>query len=323
VQYGPFRNDDPPGLLKVWNESASGRGAAFLQSTIPLETFVFAKRYFDRNGLIVARDGARVVGFVHAGFGPNGETGESGTEAGVICVLVVHPDVRGHGIGTELLRRAEHYVMAAGARSVYFGAMRPLFPFYWGIYGGSEPPGVLVSDPAAGPFLQARGYLEWDRCLVLQRPLEGPAIADPRFPGLKRQYELRGIPRPSSGRLYEEIAQAPLEILQLELQDRATGAVVALAHAWDMDLFGWRWHEPAVGIMDVEVREDLRGRGMGKLLLSLVITYLQEQFFTLAEVQTMVKNVAAIGLYEALGFRRVDEGRVYRRRDASFPGGPA
>src|ERR671938_100354 len=71
VHYRTFRNTDPPGLVDVWNACFTGRGAAYVHGPGVLEYFLFAKPYFDPDGLIVALEGSEVVGFAHAGFGPN------------------------------------------------------------------------------------------------------------------------------------------------------------------------------------------------------------------------------------------------------------
>ncbi len=313
IRYRPFRNNDPPGLVRIWNESLAARGAAFLHGTTPLEHYVLAKPYFDRAGLIVAETDEEPVGFAHAAFGPD-ETGQKlAYDAGVICVTVVRPDFRSRGIGSELLHRAEAYLRAKGARGVYFGGMHPLNPFYLGLYGGSELPGVLASDVCAEPFLKANHYAIYDRCLVLGRPVEPPPSAgDPRFPALRRKYELQVLPRPVGRKWFEECLLSPFEMLYFQLQETRTGATAAHAMAWDMDLFGWRWHQPTAGITAVEVRPELRRQGIGKFLLIQVLQYLREQFFTHIEIQAMERNIPAINLYESLGFTKVDEGRVYR-----------
>ncbi len=46
-------------------------------------------------------------------------------------------------------------------------------PFYVGLYGGSELPGILDSDPQHQGFFRAAGYREIDRTVVLHRELTG------------------------------------------------------------------------------------------------------------------------------------------------------
>lgn len=316
IGYRPFRNFDSPALVAIWNQAVTGRGAAFLHSTAVLENYVLAKPYFDPEGLIVAEEDGEVVGFSHGGFGPAAGGLRLTTDAGVICALVVARAHRRRGIGTELLHRAEAYLQNKGAQAVYFGAMRPLNPFYLGLYGGSELPGVLTSEVHAEPFLLARGYTVWDRCIVLNRALDSaPAVADARFPAIRHQYRLHALLRPASTRLYEEWVLSPLETLQFELKDKSSGVWVGRAITWEMDLFSWRWHQATAGIMDVEVHEGYRRQGLGKFLVAQILECLyREQFFARVEVQTMQRNLAALSLYEGLGFQRVDEGRVYRLR---------
>lgn len=313
VAYRTFRNPDPPQLLRVWNAAMTGRSAAFLQGTPQLELFVFSKPYFDRRGLFIAEDGGQVVGFAHAGFGPT-EAGDSlDYSKGVICLIVVHPKYQRMGIGTELLHRAENYLREKGAKQIYAGGSRPMNPFYWGLYGGSELPGLLLSDTGADFFFQAHGYELWETALVFQRPLDGQVVvSDPRISSIKRKYEVRVMPRPVSKRWYDECTYAPLEMLHFQIQEAATGIALGQARMWDMDPFAWRWHQPSAGIIDIEIQSSHRRQGLGKYLLYQVLRYLQEQFYALVEVQCFARNEAAINLYNKLGFRQVDEGRVYR-----------
>ena len=71
IAFRCFRNDDPPRLADTWRCADLGPAAVQPMTSALLEACVFSKPYFDREGLLVAVDGARVVGFAHAGFGPN------------------------------------------------------------------------------------------------------------------------------------------------------------------------------------------------------------------------------------------------------------
>ncbi len=313
IQYRSYRNYDPPALVQIWNEALTGRSAAILQGTTPLDYFVLAKPYFDPKGLILAIDGVTPVGFAHAGFGPDDSGQRLSTEQGVICMVVVRPSHRGRGIASQLLRHAEAYLRSKGAQTIFAGPMRPLNPFYWGIYGGSEAAGFLASDPSAEPFLRANGYVVWDRCLVMNRSLDPmPPVVDPRFPLLRRKVEVQITPASSNQRWYDACLRSNFEMLLFQLKEIDTGEHVAQATVWDMDMFAWRWHQPSVGIIDVEVRESHRRQGLGKFLITQILAYLQDQYFSLVEIQTMERNLAAMNLYQSLGFQKVDEGRVYR-----------
>ncbi len=314
IHYRTFRNDDPPGLVKVWNEAFPGRGAVPLPTASALEEYVFAKPYFDPAGLVVALEDGQHVGFAHAGFGPNPDQSSLSTRNGVLCAVGVRPSHQRRGIGTELLRRCEAYLSGRGAATLYAGPMRPLNPFYLGLYGGSESAGFLASDAAADPFLQRHGYLRHEAGLVFQRRLEGPInVTDPRFLAVRRRFELVAQPRKGAATWWQECVLGPIELLDVLLREKANGQVAARAAAWEMLGFCQRWGAPAVGIIDLEVRESLRRQGLAKFVLVHLLRHVQEQFFSLVEVQANERNEAALRLYRGLGFEQVDTGRVYRK----------
>ena len=80
-----------------------------------------------------------------------------------------------------------------------------------------------------------------------------------------------------------------------------------------MEGYGWRWNTPAAGIMDIQVRSDLRRQGVGKYLLAQLLRYLQEQYFGVVEVQVNEDSDAAIRMFKAIGFTLVDAGYLYRK----------
>jgi ribosomal protein S18 acetylase RimI-like enzyme len=314
VTYRRFRNDDPPRLVEVWNEAFTGRGAVKLRHSSPLDNYILAKPYFDPAGLIVAEDNRVCVGFAHAGFGPNADEMALSREAGVVCLLGVRPAFRGRGIGSELLRRCETYLTDAGATSLHAGPLRPLNPFYLGLYGGSELPGFLASDVTMEPFFLGHGYRVHQTSLVYQRQLIKPVnVTDGRFAGLRQQYEVVVAPVTGIASWWQECVLGPLELIEFRLEEKPTGRVAARCRVWEMEGFSWRWNLPAVGITEVEVREDVRRRGLAKFLLAQILRYLQDQFFGVAEVHALEDNEPALRLFQGLGFEQVDVGRMYRK----------
>jgi ribosomal protein S18 acetylase RimI-like enzyme len=314
VYYRHFRNDDPPGLAEVWNDAFTGRGGVRLRHSSPLENYVFAKSYFDRAGLIVAVEEGKHVGFAHAGFGPDQTQIALCKANGVICMIGVRPSHRRRGIGSELLRHCESYLTAGGAHAMYAGPKAPFNPFYFGLYGGSDLPGFLESDTLADPFLRKHGYQPQNTTVVFQRSLVDPLqSADGRFPALRRQFEMRIVPKRGAGTWWQECVQGPVETVEFFLEDKTTTEVVARTAVWEMDGFSWRWNQPAVGIVEIEVRENLRRQGLAKFLLTQLLRYLQEQFFGLAEVQANEQNQPALNLFQSLGFQQVDAGRMYKK----------
>jgi ribosomal protein S18 acetylase RimI-like enzyme len=314
VDYRNFRNNDPPGLAEIWNESFTGRGEVRLRHSSPLETYVFAKPYFEPAGLIVAEEAGVRVGFAHAGFGPNDTQAALSRTEGVVCAIGVRPSYRRRGIGSELLRRCEHYLQQKGAQTLFAGPMVPVNPFYFGLYGGSELPGFLTSDGDAEPFFRHHGYQVASANFVFQRLLHKAVnVVDGRFPALRRRFEVRIVPRTGAATWWQECVMGPVEVVEFQLEEKATGQVMARTAVWEMDGFSWRWNQPAVGILDVQVREDLRRQGMAKYLLTQMLRYLQDQFFGVAEVHAAEGKEAAINLYQSVGFEQVDVGRRYKK----------
>jgi ribosomal protein S18 acetylase RimI-like enzyme len=314
VQYRSFRNTDPPALVEIWNEAFTGRGVVHLRHSTPLEHYVFAKPYFDPAGLILAEENGVGVGVVHAGFGANESETDVSAAAGVVCLIGVRPAFRRRGIGTELLRRAEEYLRGRGATALYAGPMRPLNPFYLGLYGGTELPGFLASDALADPFFTHRGYRAYQTSLVFHRRLDKPVTTvDARFPALRTRYELRITPRKGAGTWWQEASLGLVEPFDFQLLEKQGGKLAAQTAVWEMEGFSWRWNQPSVGLTELEVRPDVRRQGLAKFMVTQILRYLQEQFFGIVEAQTLEQNEAAVRLYRAAGFEQVDLGRAYRR----------
>jgi ribosomal protein S18 acetylase RimI-like enzyme len=314
AEYRTFRNDDPPGLVTIWNEAFTERGAVQLRHSAPLERHIFSKPYFDAAGLVVAvQDGVR-VGFGHAAFGPNSTESGLSYEKGVTCMIGVRPAFRRRGIGSELLARCEAYLSARGAGALFAGPMQPLNPFYLALYGGSALPGFLDTDKAAAPFFEHHGYQALETSLVFHRRLaQSVVMADGRFAGLRRRFEVRVLPRTGPSTWWQECVLSAVEPLVFRLEEAGTGLVAGQADVWEMEGFSWRWGLPTVGIMAFTIQEGLRRQGLGKFLLAHVLKYLQDQFFGLVEVQAMARNEAAVNLYRGLGFEQVDSGRAFRK----------
>ncbi len=313
VEYRTFRNTDPPRLVQVWNESMTGRGAARLRHSTVLERHVLSKPYFEPAGMLIAEENGEVLGFAHAGFGPNPRETLLARTIGVVCLVAVRPAFRRRGIGSELLRRAEAHLREKGAQTIQFGNSKPVNPFYFGIYGGSDQPGLLDSESAAG-FLEKRGYKGWESSFVYQRVLDQPVnVADGRFAALRRKYDVRILPRVPLGTWWQECVTGLVEPVEFRLEDKTNGKPIARASAWEMEAFSSTWNQPAVGLLDVNVRDDLRRQGLAKFLLAQLLRYLQDQYFGIVEVQVPESNPTAAALFTSVGFEKADVGRAYRK----------
>jgi ribosomal protein S18 acetylase RimI-like enzyme len=313
IHYRTFRNTDPPALAAVWNASFDQRAAVQLPSATLLEYFTFAKPYFDPEGLVIAEDGDRVVGFGHAGFGSNAAGTSLDLRRGVTCALGVLPERRGRGIGSELLSRCEDYLRQRGSTELWAGPSEGLNPFTFGLYGGSRSPGFLESDPLARPFLEKRGYTVSGTSLVYRLPFQNvPEVADIRFVHFRQGYEVYACLVQKRG-WWQDCVLGPIELVEYRIREKASGEEVARARVWEMDTFAHTWGEHAVGLVDLEVPPERRRQGFAKFLLTRILLHLQEQFFSLIEAQTPPDNAAMVGLLQGLGFQQSDVGHTYRK----------
>lgn len=319
IRYRDFRNFDPPRLLRLWLACELGPAAARPASTDVFELFVYSQQFFDPAGLILAFDGDRLVGFVHAGFGYQADGSGLDRRLGVICAIMVSPDVRRRGIGRELLRRAEEYLHAEGATEVRAGPAPLTDPYYFGIYGGSRPSGFHLSDPAAEPFFLAGGYEVWERHAVYQRNLtESRDPVNLRLMTVRRQTELTvgDAPPDPTWWWYTHFGRwdsLGIETLRFWLTLKDGGDLVAGVTVLGLDQYLSHWQTRAVGLVDLHVREDRRGEGFGQALLVEVAKRLRQEFVALAEIHAPESNAPALRAVESAGFERTDTGIVYRK----------
>jgi len=322
IEYRRFRNTDPPALADVWNESHASRSSYPVRTPALLERWLFSKPYFDPEGLIVAVDTqaeGRVVGYILAGFGPNAELNALDYSQGVICLLAVRPAYRRRGIARELVGRAEEYLLRHGAKVLRAGPRWPYCPFGFGLYGGTNCPGFLASDPGADPLFRKLGYVPAGTTIVFHKRLDSPlAVADARFQILRRRYDTMVIRSAIPPSWWHECVWGTLEPVEFRLTDKLANHFIAgRALVWELEGYGWRWGLPAAGVLDIQVREDLRGQGLGKFLMVQVLRFLQEQYFGLCEVQAADTQPELTGLCRALGMEQVDYGTTYIKGSGS------
>ncbi len=323
VRFRPFRNSDPPRLLHLFRQSRPGRAFACPESTHALELSVFCLPYFDPQGLIIAEEEGAVVGFVHAGFAFNGTLDGLDYSVGIICCVLVLHEFQHHGIGQQLVQRAEEYLRGRGAQSIQAGQSRYRDPFYFGIYGGARPSGFLQSDACADPFFRALGYQPVQRIPIFQRDLTDRK--DPmnfRLMALRRQTELQVTDQPEHPTLWWYCKFGNIESMQFRLLEKKTGAPIASVTVVGLDHYIAAWHERAIGLVDVFVDQAFRGQGFGQTLIVEAIRRLRTEMITRAEIHIPEDYPDAVGAILASGFTQVDAGIVYARPESTPPAAP-
>lgn len=319
IQYRTFRNPDPPRILELWLQCPLGRSGARPQSTDVFEVFNYAQLFFDPAGLILACDGPQVVGFTHAGFCCSDDESRLDHSRGVICLALVHPGYHRRGIGRELVRRAEEYLTARGAREIFAGPSPHRDPFYFGLYGGTRPSGFLESDPMASQFFTGLGYEAHERHQVFQRNLA--VSRDPinlRIAAIRRQTELTIVDKPyrPTWWWYTHFGRwdsAGIDLLRFRLVRKEDGEPLAGVTVIGLDQYIPVWQQRAIGLVDLFVVESLRGQGYGQTLLVEVLRRLRQELIDLAELHAPEANALALKVIKAAGFQQIDTGVVYRK----------
>lgn len=314
ISYRSFRNHDTPQLIEVWRSQPRARGLAQPVSVELFEQLVLAKPYFENEGLIVALDDRSIVGFAHAGFGATDNNEGLNRRFGVTSLLLVRPEFQQSPVGPDLLARSEQYLRARGAGVLYAGGIRPLDPFYRGLYGGSEMPGVLASDTFANGIYRAAGYREIDRVVIFDRELAGfrPPV-DRTQMQIRRTSVVEEVTDAAPRNWWEACALEHFQVTAFHLRQRDELGASASARFWLLETFAAGWGVQAAGLFELEVAAEERRRGLATFLLGDAFRRLAAQGIGLVEVQTMAGNTAARALYEKLGFREVDAGIAYRK----------
>jgi len=279
-----------------------------------LETTLLAKPYFDAEGLIVATENGEVVGFAHAGFGPSENEQGISTELGVTCMLMTRSGEVEPELAEKLLHASEEYLKRRGARVLYAGPTEPLNPFYLGLYGGSEMPGILDSMDGWQSFYREHGYEPVQGIDVLQCDLTRfrPVINRQQIQ-YRRTMQIEAIYDPQSESWWEACTMGCLERVRFNLLPKGGSEVLGHVTCWNLEPLASTWGKCAAGILSLEVAREHRRRGLATFLLGEALSKLKAERNTLIEAQTIETNTPARGLFGKLGFSPIDHGVVMRK----------
>lgn len=319
TRFRAFRNTDPPALTKLWNLGISGTVAARPLRVHELDAQAFGTIAFEPQGLIVAEQDGTVVGFAHAGFGPEDSSaagaarpGRLGRDVGTIAMLLVAPEVTDPEIARGLVDRAERFLRDRGAKVIYLGGQSPLNPYYWSLYGGSEFAGVLSSHQQLHRIARECGYEPVSTTIILEADLNQPQPRDPRAVILKRQYQAVFYEDELPSSWWESLALGDFHPTRVRLTSKLDDEEIAHAVMWDMSWFSRVDGRARIGVIEFEVAPRHRRNGFGRFLMTEILRTAREQLFAVAQVQTNSTNEAALALYTSTGFHPIDEATLYR-----------
>lgn len=267
VRIDPYRNGDEAAILDLWRE-------ALAPDPIDAATFaqkVLADVNYEREGLLVARQGDRPVGFALALVRrvPLGPDDGLDPDTGWITAFAVAPDARRAGAASRLFDSAEAFVHSRGRRRVEVSPYAP--NYFW--------PGVDKDRyPEAIAFLAARGYKALYDAVAMDKNLVGfttPADVAELELSLRREgYDFTVL----APRFVRSLVEFNERVFYADWA-RACREAVARRVDWDRTLICVKDDEVCgfaqIGAYDhvpdrfgpFGVDESLRGKGIGKVLL--------------------------------------------------------
>jgi RimJ/RimL family protein N-acetyltransferase len=315
IEYRPYLNTDLPGIVSVWKQQRSHRAFSQVMYNDLFERTVLSKPYFEHSGLIVALSGGTIVGFVHCGFGPNQQRSDLDCTNGIICLLLTAPIPEQVELCNSLIGRAEDYLRHGGSTSIWTGTVFPYSPFYLGLYGGSNVPGILSAHQATIETFENQGYVQQSRILVMQRSLHNfQAVLDRKQTQVRRSYRIEQDMDPLAANWWEACTLGNTNRSIFNLIDRKTNQQRGNLSYWDIEPLARNWGVRAMGLFDLSIDETTRQSGLGTFLAGESLRCMQQQGINLVEAQVADDNLAATSLFEKMGFEAIDTGIVLQKK---------
>ena len=319
THFRAYRNPDSPALADLWNRGLPDSALARPINGHEFDAQVVSKPTFESEGLIVAEREGKVVGFAHAGFGPDDPVGavyQLNYDLGTIGMLVVEPGNDDPEVADGLMVAAETYLRERGAKVLYAGGQYPLNPFYWGLYGGSEWAGILSSHLGFLKAVQRAGYEPVSSTVLLEADLSSPEVRDPRSPLIKRQARVDIVEDVLPENWWQSLWIGDFRPTQYRLVAKADERELARATTWDMSWFGRRDGRAGIGLVAMEVGTSVRRKGYGRHLMVEILRHARSEMLSVVSLQTNSTNAPALALYQSVGFQPVETATLFRRPGA-------
>lgn len=315
VSYRPFLNGDVPAVVDIWRNHGPDPALAANISIDLFDKLVLSKPYFDREGLIMALKGQEVIGFVHAGFGPDPDELRIDVCRGVVSLLLLHADCEDLQVADGLLKQAEQYLKERGAEEIFGIGFGNLCPFYLGLYGGCDLPGVLESDTVRQELFARNGYLNAGRILRYGRELEGyRPVMDRNTLLLRRNTRIEFVTDPPSRSWWDACTQGCLPQLEAVVRPVSGGPGIASVIFWDMQTLTGHSENRIMGLSSIRISDPERTASAAKYLLAESFRYLQQQGIGQVQGQCREDDSVLRPLLEATGFEQRDAGIILKKR---------
>lgn len=298
----------------MWKQQRAQRAFAQTMYNDLFERLVLSKPFFDPEGLIVAQRAGETVGFVHCGFGPNDSRSDLDYANGIICLLLTTAISEKFEVCNQLIERAEQYLAGRGSTTIFTGTVFPFSPFYLGLYGGSNVPGILSINQPIMEVFKSRGYQPQNQILVMQRSLHNfRAVLDRQQTTVRRSFRIEQDQDPMAANWWEACTLGSTNRCIFNLIDRKTNQNQGNISYWDVEPLARNWGVRAMGLFDLRIDRAARQAGLGTFLIGESLRHMQQQGINLVEAQVAESNLPATNLFEKMGFEAIDTGNVLQR----------
>ena len=260
----------------------------------------------------MACDGARPIGFAHAGFGASDDHRDIDVRQGAICQVMAGPHEQRGVILVELLAAAEDYLRRRGATQIYAGCQFPFNPFYVGLYGSSDVPGVLATDIEFQSLLAGAGYKQHTRRTLWRRTLAGfRAPVDRQWMQVRRRFAAAAPRDVLPDNWWDACVWANHDWTCCDLTLAGGGEPVISATLWDIEPLARDWGVQTVGLVRLDDTPEARDEGLTAFLLGEVMRLYHAQGCAAIEAQAAATDDTLAAILTKLGLENYDEAALW------------
>lgn len=293
----PFEPDRAHDVARIFNASTALLPYCGTLSAGAVHDRLAALSYFDPQALLIAYRRGRPIAYAHGAFGrpPQGSDVPDRQVGNVRGLFFPPDDVEA---GRAVLEELIGYLSRSGARDLQGWGSFAGYPFYRGLYMGTEPVASATQAHVIVRFVQV-GFTINQQSIFLARPLEAQVPSAQAQPPVEFE-ETRFVPSTT----WEAETWVGLEPWRTSAF-RAGEQVGQIIWAMLPDLLEKRGH--AVGsIAGLSVSPECRRQGIAKALVLEVMRACYQGGAREITVATTQENTAALNTYYACGFAERD-----------------
>ncbi len=289
-----YRDEHAPAIAELFNEQTRDFEHIIAMTADRFRQRVAAKPYFEPAGFMLAFDGRRLTGFVHACAAPHTETPEGSGPAWPRIVMLLFDSSRPQ-VGVELTRRATDWLRQRSDHTPT--ALHPLkgYPFYRGHWLGGEPQ-LPFTMPHVQMALATGGYQLTHQDVFMVAPLiERPRRLEPTIDVqfVDAPTKPKNSVHPAS---WEGFAPSTVDALIDGKWVGECGYVVLPEAAAKLG-------RPSMNIWNLAVEASVRRRGIAAALISRAHLAAWEAGARSGTVCTQLDNAPAHATYLKCGYR--------------------